>query len=254
MQKEKSFIKEELNKLTEICHVNLKNSKRCQEYLLSRGISAEAISSFKIGFFPQNTNTLKKYVSDDVLKKLTILDYSENSSFSEFFYLVFPIMSEYGDTEAIAGRTLLPDEQREAIGIPKYKNSSYKKSKNLYGLNQARSKILEKQNAIVVEGQLDAITMHDNGFSNTVAICGASFSKRHFLSLAKYTSLITFIMDNDEAGLKAARGIKNKFSNRGISIRFLRPPDSIKDVNDYFNKGNSKKRFLKDFKFFDPGL
>lgn len=254
MQDNNVFITEELNKLSEICHVNLKNSSRCQKYLAGRGISDQAISDFKIGFFPQNINTLTKYVSDDVLKKLAIIDYSENSTFSEFFYLVFPIISEYGDTEAIAGRTLLSDDEREAIGIPKYKNSSYKKSRNLYGLNQARSTILEKQNAIVVEGQLDAITMHDNGFENTVAICGASFSKRHFLSLAKYTNRISFIMDNDEAGLKAARTIRNRFSNRGIVIRFLRPKSNIKDVNAYFGMGKTKQNFFEDFEYFDPGL
>ena len=244
----------ELDILANICQANLNNSDKCKEYLKSRGISSKAITDFKIGFFPQNVSTLIKYVSDETLRKLTIIDYSENSYFSDFFYLVFPIISEYGDTEAIAGRTLLGDNEREVLGLPKYKNSSYKKSRNLYGLNLARPYILERQNVFVVEGQLDTITMHDNGICNTVAICGASFSKRHFLSIAKYTNKITFVMDNDEAGLKAARTIKKKFSNRGVSIRFLKSPNGIKDANEYFALEKTKQNFVEEFKFFNPGL
>ena len=250
-----SSMTEELSNLFDICSMNLKNSQKCKDYLTKdRMLSEQAISTFKIGFFPQNINTLTKYISPDVLKKVAIIDYSERSQFSDFFYLVFPIYSEYGDAEAISGRTLLKDIEREALDIPKYKNSMYKKSNNVYGLNIARSEIVERQNAYVVEGQIDAITMHDNGFKNTVAICGASFSKRHFLSMAKYTDKLTFIMDNDQPGQIAASNIKKKYSNRGISIRFLKPPDNIKDINEYFVKNKTNKNFLNDFKLFDPGL
>ena len=83
----------ELQKLINICHSNLKNSKECLKYLNEkRCISSELISKYKIGFFPQNVKVLTNHVSEDILNKLNILDYSKNSDFANYFYLIFPII------------------------------------------------------------------------------------------------------------------------------------------------------------------
>ena len=206
----------EINKLISICHSNLKNSKKCLKYLIKdRFLDKESILKYKIGFFPQNISMLKEHVSEDVLTKTSILDYYNNSSdFSNYFYLIFPIFSEFNDAIGISGRSLMPDEERAALGIPKYKNSSYKKANILYGLN---------------------------------------FSKNMILKLARYSDKMTFILDADSAGQKTAERIFNKYSNKGIKLRFLRVPEPYKDIDEYFSDPiNSKATFFKDFKQFIP--
>lgn len=243
----------EMKKLIDICHSNLKNSKKCTSYLNNRGISQETISKYKIGYFPQNISKLKKYINSEFLEKSMIVNYSGYSEFSNYYYLVFPINDEYGETKAIMGRSLLRDVERASKNLPKYKNSSYKKSEVLYGLDSARSHILKHRNAFVVEGNFDVMALESNGIKNAVGICGSAFSRGHFYKLARYTDKITFILDNDDAGLKSMNTIYNKFSSRGIKLRFCRLPSGVKDVDEYFHNSNKTiESFYKDLKLFIP--
>ena len=242
----------DLGVLSNICHSNVRNSKACLKYLVKdRGLSKSSIIDNKIGFFPQNISVLLEYVSEDVLNKLSILNYAKDSDFSNYFYLIFPIFSEYGEPVGISGRTLMNDAERAVIGIPKYKNSSYKKANILYGLNKAKEACLNSSNAYVVEGYFDQIAMTQNGLKNSVAICGTSFSQSHFLKLARYTDKITFILDSDDAGVKSAERIYSKYLNKGLEIKFLRVPDGYKDVDEYFRSHNGDS-FLNDFEEIVP--
>ena len=245
---------QELNNLIRICQLNLKNSRDCINYLVKeRGLDKKTILENKIGFFPQNISILKRHVSEELLAKLNVTNFSGGSDFSNYFYLVFPVYSEYNDPVGISGRTLLSDEDRKFIGIPKYKNTSYKKADVLYGLNKSKDCILEKNNVFVTEGYFDYISMSKNGIKNSVAICGTAFSKKHFLKLARYSDKITFILDSDEAGQKSAERIYNKFINKGIRLRFLKIPDGFKDVDEYFaSPQTSIITFFKDFKQIIP--
>jgi len=245
---------QELNNLVRICQLNLKNSKDCINYLVKeRGLDKKSIIDNKIGFFPQNISILKKHISEELLAKLNVTNFSGGSDFSDYFYLVFPIYSEYNDPVGISGRTLLSDEDRKLVGIPKYKNSSYKKADILYGLNKSKNFILEENNVFVTEGYFDYISMSKNGLKNSVAICGTAFSKKHFLKLARYADKITFILDSDEAGQKSAERIYNKFINKGIRLRFLKLPDGFKDVDEYFSSSETSiATFFEDFKQIIP--
>jgi DNA primase len=243
----------ELTKLVKICHANLQNSSECLSYLKEkRGLSDDLISKYKIGFFPQNPSKLDKYVSSSTLQKLNIVDYSGSSRFSEFFYLIFPIFSEYGEVIGIGGRTLLDEGHRSTLELPKYKNSSFKKSNYLYGLNNSRPYILKEQNVYVVEGYFDHISSDANGIKNSVAICGTAFSKNHFLKLARYTSKITFILDGDDGGRNSMSRIFTKFSNHGVKLRFFLLPEGCKDVDEYFSKVGKKDSFLNNLESYIP--
>lgn len=243
----------EMKKLIDICHSNLKNSKECLNYLYDRGVSDEVIGKYKIGFFPQNTNTLSKYVSPEFMRKASVMNYSGYSPFADRYFLILPIHNEYREPIAIIGRTLLDEHQRSLLGLSKYKNSSYKKSKNLYNLENARSAILKKQNCFVVEGNFDAITVASNGIPNVVGICGAAFSRHHLYKLARYTDKITFLLDRDDGGKIAMQRISKKFANKGMKLRFYNLPEGVKDVDDYFNKaGGTRESLLREIKPFIP--
>ncbi len=244
---------ENLFKLIKICHSNLRNSKECMDYLKDqRKIPAEYVSKYKIGYFPKSINTLTNYVDKDVLKDLTIVNMFMESDFQKYFYLIFPIYSEYGDPVAIAGRTLADDNQRNVLGLEKYKNSSYKKTNYLYGLNLSKEDIVKERNVFVTEGYFDQISLSSNGVNNSVAICGTAFTRMHFLKLSRYTDKISFILDSDEAGKKASLSAFSKYSNKGIKLRFYNLPDGVKDIDEYFRLGGSRANLLKDLKLFIP--
>ena len=243
----------ELSLLADICYSNLKNSKDLMKYLVNeRGISIESIKRHKIGFVPQNLKKLTEFISESLLLKLNIAETPYRSQFSDYFSLVFPIYSEHGDVMGISGRTLLSDIDRRSIGIPKYKNSSYKKSDILYGLSDAIEEILDAQNVYVVEGYFDKIAMDASGIKNVVAICGTAFSQKHFIKLARYTNKITFILDSDDAGVSSMRRIYDRYVNRGIKMRFLKIPSPFKDADEFF-RNKTVDNFEKEFKQIIPG-
>lgn len=245
----------ELGRLIDICHSNLKNSKKHISYLKSRGVTQLDISKNRVGYFPQNVSMLSKYVPSDLMVRKNIISMDKSSYFSDYFNLIIPIYSEFGSPIGISGRTLLNDEERSFIGIPKYKNSSYKKSNILFGLNNARSSILSNNNVYVVEGYFDQISLARSNVNNCVAICGTAFSNFHFLNLAKYTDKITFILDNDDAGVKSMERIYHKYSNKGIKIRFLKIPNQYKDIDEMLSCNDFKREdFLSVTKTIVPGI
>lgn len=244
-----SIDKNEMEKLINICHLNLKNSNECLEYLKQkRGFSDIEIEKYCLGYFPRNTDILSKHISSQFLNDNLIVKYNGYSKFADRYYLIIPIYNDYGEPIAIMGRTLLSDSDRSAIGIPKYENSSYKKSSTLYGLYQARSFILKEKNVFVVEGNFDTISMDSNGIHNVVGICGAAFSRAHLYKLARYTDQITFLLDSDDAGQRSMDAIYKKFSNKGIKLRFCKLPDGYKDVDEYFKSGKSREDFFAEIK------
>jgi len=244
----------EMSKLIDICHLNLTNSNESLNYLQSeRGLSLESIEKYKIGYFPQSVSKLIEFVSEGVLNKLSIVDYSGNSKFSEFFHLIFPIFSEYGEPIGIGGRCLLDPIERGVFNLPKYNNSTFKKGDYLYGLDKSRGSMFRESNAYVVEGYFDHIALDSNGINNSVAICGTSFSKNHMLKLSRYTDKITFVLDRDDGGRKSMERIYLKYCNKGIKLRFLSLPPNCKDIDDYFLKGGTAESFSEDLDKYIPG-
>jgi len=236
--------------LIEICHKNLKNSEDACMYLKDRGITRKCAEKYKIGFFPQNISMLKGYVDENFLIKKCILKGPYHSDFCDFNKLIIPILNEYGDAVGIVGRCL-GGMDHKALGIPKYKNSSFKKSNVLFGMNLAYESILKKDRVFVVEGYLDHLAMTKNGILECVALGGTAFSKSHLLKLLRLTNNIYFIYDSDDAGQLNASRVKAKFDSEFINMSFLKGPDDIKDVDEFFCKYN-KSEFFKRFKRFNP--
>lgn len=248
---------QELEKIIQICQHNLSNSEECQSYLKeTRGLSDELIEKYRFGYFPRNVNKLLEYVEEESLLRLGIISSNRGMKYSKFsdnYYMVMPIFSEYGVPMGIFGRTLLSDYERKVLRIPKYKNSIYKKSKVLFGLNLSREEIIKKNRAYVVEGQFDHIALRANGIKNVVATCSAGFSRSHFIKLSRYTKNIYFIPDNDDAGKKSIDSNHKKFSGRGIGINFLKVPDTCKDIDDYLSlEGKSYRTLVKEIKKVVP--
>lgn len=238
----------ELSKLIDICHDNLKKTRIGKEYVLGeRNLSKDAVLRNKIGFFPRNIDRLTEYVSAEWLKLAGLMDYDGTSQYSNYYSIVFPIYDDYGEPIAISARTMLSKEERENLGIPKYKNSTFSKAQTLFGLHIARESILANQQVFVVEGNLDQISMYDAGITNTVACCGTGFSRQHLVKLARYTDKITVMLDDDEAGWNSTESIHNRYLNCGVNFRFVKLPDGYHDAGEYFlDNGKTMNDFRED--------
>jgi DNA primase len=212
---------------------------RAREYLLGRGLNEEMIAKFRIGYAPDSgfllRDRLKNEFSEEVLRESGLFSWKEAASdeqramskpeadssegrsqltahssslaamYSKFRNRVmFPISSEAGKVIAFTGRTLATDEKSG----PKYLNSPetpiYSKSRVLFNLDLAKEWIKKFDYAILVEGQMDCISVFAAGFQNVIASSGTAFTELQAKLLGRFTKNVVVNFDPDTAGAKAA--------------------------------------------------
>jgi DNA primase len=177
------------------------------KYLNNRNIPNTTIQKFALGFAPKEG--LKKYLEQhntslSLMHKAGLIAKGDSGNIYEVFRnrVMFPIFNIYGKIIGFGGRTM------ENIQ-PKYLNSPetllFKKSESFYGENRAISASYKMGNIILVEGYMDVISMHEAGFTNTLASLGTAINEKHLLKLWKYTDEIILCLDGDAAGVKATK-------------------------------------------------
>lgn len=227
-----------LTKAIQLCHANLYNEERVLKYLHARGISDTTANVFRLGAFPADVNVLVRFVGKRLLIKCGLINIDKDTgvitSKFETHKLIIPIYDATGDPVAIIGRSLISEKARESAGLPKYINTFYKKSQNLFGLNLTKDCIREKGKAFVVEGNFDVITAYQNGMRNIVASSGAFLSNTQVAILSRYTDDIRLLLDNDDAGRLATERVLKKYQLAGMSFRAAKLPDEVKDLDEYF--------------------
>lgn len=177
-----------------------------RKYLRGRGYDGEAIRRFKIGWAPEGWDTLCRalHLPTDVARDTGLGYVSKIGKLNDSFQsrILFPIFDAQGQPIAFGGRKM-PDAEG-----PKYKNSSetklYSKSRVLYGLNWAKSQIVEQGEVIVCEGYTDVIAFHRSGLPRAVATCGTALADEHFQILKNFARRIVLAYDADAAGQSAA--------------------------------------------------
>lgn len=179
-------------------------------YLKGRALSEETIKKFGLGCSPKYSGALYKYLkskgySDEILKESGLFNIDERRGMQDKFWnrVMFPIMDVNNRVIGFGGRVM-------GDAKPKYLNSPetkiFDKSRNLYGLNIARTS--RKPYLIICEGYMDVIAMHQAGFTNAVASLGTALTSGHASLMSRYTKEVLLTYDSDEAGQKAAlRGI-----------------------------------------------
>jgi DNA primase catalytic core len=200
-------------------HHNLKSMTEehaSQKYLVKRGLNAEIVEKFRLGLSTDDWSGLGKLFESKGVplsagEALGLLKPKKNPPKSgpksdQYFdlfreRLMFPIFSPTGDVIGFGGRTLTDQ-------LPKYVNSSdspvFNKSRVLYGLHETGKFIRAQDEAIVVEGYMDAISLYAAGIKNVVAILGTAFTPEHAKLLKRYTLNVKMLLDGDEAGINAA--------------------------------------------------
>lgn len=233
--------------LTDVCHKLLLENNRLLSYLKdNRNLSNDTISKYKLGAFPEDLRELyKRYNLDPVQLREQNIIWNANHSQFKLYPIVIPIEGIDGRTVAIGCRTILDNDKRKEIGIPKYRNSNYKKTSYLYGLDRAVCSIRKNNKVFVVEGYFDVITAHQKGIKNVVATCGTMFSTRQLVMLTRYTKNICLLFDNDIAGHKSAKTIMERYKDFSSDINFTCKftPQGYKDVDEYISKGGDVSLF-----------
>lgn len=221
-------------------HEYLKTSPHAAEaraYLERRGLSAETCERFRIGYAPQAWDALQKAlvprgVSVETLVKVGLARARERGEGHYDLFrnrIIFPIMNSRGRVIAFGGRVL--DDS-----LPKYLNSGetplFTKGRHLYALNVAREAIRASGQAIVVEGYMDAIALHQAGIANAVASLGTALTGPQASLLQQYAREIIIAYDADAAGERATMRGLEILSATGCSLRVATVPDG-KDPDEY---------------------
>lgn len=202
------------------------------DYLKKRQLSDKTINTFGLGYAPQLTGDLyrmlkEKGYDDELLKESGLFTYEKGIREKFWNRVIFPIMDINNKVIGFGGRVM-------GDGKPKYLNSPetklFDKSKNLYGLNVARSS--RKNNLIICEGYMDVISMHQAGFNQAVASLGTALTPGHARLMKRYTDNVLITYDSDEAGEKAAlRAIpilkEAGLSTKVINMRPYKDPDEF---------------------------
>lgn len=182
------------------------NGRLAYDYLRNkRQLSDETIVHFGLGASGQYKDALYRYIKDkgyrdEILKETGLFVYDERGVRDRFFNRVmFPIMNVNNKVIGFGGRVM-------GDGQPKYLNSPetklFDKSRNLFGLNIARSS--RKNNIIICEGYMDVIALHQAGFNQAVASLGTALTTGHASLMKRYTEDVLVCYDSDGAGTKAA--------------------------------------------------
>ena len=227
----------EINKAAaQYFYVQLKSEqgKAGYTYLRERRLSDETIRAFGLGYSNKYSDDLYRYLRskgypEEMIRQAGLISIDEKHGVYDKFWnrVMFPIMDVNSRVIGFGGRVM-------GDAKPKYLNSPetpiFDKSRNLYGLNRARSS--RKPYFLLCEGYMDVIAMHQAGFTNAVASLGTALTAGHASLIRRYVQEVYLTYDSDEAGTKAALRAVPILREAGISAKVIRM-DPYKDPDEF---------------------
>jgi DNA primase len=205
--------------------------KTFTDFLEKRKLSAETVEKWQIGYAPRN-NVLLKYLDSlpgadgelarNVALEIKIVRHNEErNSFYDFFRdrVMFPIHDHGGQVRGYSGRAVLPEQQQKYMNS--FESFVFDKGSILFGFFFAKTPIRQADRAILVEGNIDVITMHQFGFTETIGTMGTALSDASVRLLSNLTKHVYLGLDSDAAGKKAMQRINADFLPLGILPRYL---------------------------------
>ena len=212
---------------------------RAREYMSARGITPEAIKTFRLGYAPESFNDMRdrlgKFFNEEVLRASGLFSSKERDDgsagplYARFRKrITFPICNEQGRPIAFTARLL--DAVDEKSG-PKYLNSPetplYTKGQVLFNLDKAKAGIKELGFALLVEGQMDCISVYMGGVQNVIATSGTAFTEHQVRMLARFTKNVVLNFDPDSAGMNAAEKTISQLVEEDFSVRVVILADGL---------------------------
>ncbi|MGO8757998.1 MAG: DNA primase [Terracidiphilus sp.] len=203
-----------------------------REYLAGRGLSDEGIKRFRIGYGPDSYNALRDRLSgmadQETLRASGLFsskeqgDGSQGPIYDRFRKrVVFPISNESGRVIAFTARTLETGEKAGAKYINSPETPLYSKGQVLFNLDKAKPAIRALEFALLVEGQMDCISVFLAGIQNVIATSGTAFTEQQVAILKRHTSQVVVNFDPDTAGANAAEKSIALLTEEGFSVRIV---------------------------------
>lgn len=218
----------------------LKKTPAVSEYLAKRGLKPETIEEFGLGFAPDQNDGLLlalrgKGIRPEDAARAGLIVRSERGLYFDRFRgrVMFPIANHIGKVVGFIGR-ILPEYERAEVG--KYINSPetpiFTKSRILYGFHKTKRDIRDANAALLVEGQMDFLTVWQDGVKNAVATSGTALTPEHLTTLRRFADQLIVSFDTDEAGWAAGERAVDLANAFDFSVRVLTVPGA-KDPADY---------------------
>ncbi len=238
---------------------NLKSSTSTLEYLRERKVSDEVIERFKLGYALDSWDALirqaqTKSLTESDLEKAGLVVRSEKDTLYDRFRgrLVFTIFNTVGKAIAFGARTLKAEETAKYINSPE--TPLYQKARVLYGLSHSRSEIRRREEAIVVEGYFDFLSLYQAGIKNVVASSGTAFTREQAQLLGRSAPSVILMFDSDSAGQQAALRSVDYLFEAGLEVKVVmlpkgEDPDSLvgaggaEAVNEQLSQAQSFVQF-----------
>jgi len=274
LRKQDPKIRSERQKLYEICELatrffekQLEDSKTGQTvkaYLLGRGLTADSIKKWRVGYAPDVWQSLSDFLDSrgykkEEIEKAGLALTSEKGSFYDRFRgrIIFPIVDFNSQVIGFGGRVF--GEKKEEKEIAKYVNTPqtmlYDKSRILYGLDKGKMEIRKKDSCILVEGYMDVIMVSQAGFENVVATSGTALTPFQLKILKRYSDNLLTAFDMDAAGdMATKRGIDlaqaQNFNLKVITLaENMDPAEMILKNLKGWQEGLDKAKSILDFYF-----
>ena len=224
---------------------------RGRDYCRERELDAATCKRYRLGFAPGRGALIahlgqKGFTPREMIDANVALSGRNGQLMDRFFdRLMFPIFDDQGRCVAFGGRAL----DKDKAGA-KYLNSSetaiFHKGRQLYGFNWAKDSIVARDEAIVVEGYISAMTCWKAGITNVVAVLGTALTETHVKTLTRFTRKVIYLFDGDEAGQRAAKRAVQFIEQDDIDLRCVTLPDGM-DPDDYVRAhGGESLRALLD--------
>jgi DNA primase len=206
--------------------------RAARAYLADRGMRDDAIARFRIGFAPSDGQALTRHLAEagfdapSVEKSGLVLRNQESGNRFDRFRrrVIFPIANESGKVVAFGGRALGDDQ-------PKYLNSPetliYTKGRVLYNLDKAGQAIRKQEQAVLVEGYMDCISVASAGVDHVVATCGTSLTEGQIRLLARFARRVVVNYDPDTAGRAATERSLTLLLEEGLEAKVLALPEGL---------------------------
>lgn len=225
---------------------SLAQTPEVTRYLLARGLTEATIEEFRLGYAPGGYEALlgwlrRQKASLELAEEADLVLKGEHERLRDRFVdrVMFPISDLEGRTIAFGGRALRAD-------VPaKYLNSRetpiFQKGRTLYGLHLAKRAIPENGFAVIVEGYMDLIALHQAGIHNSVAGLGTAFTDQNAATLQRYLgkeAYLVFCYDGDSAGMRAVEANASKFESMGVDLRVAALPEGA-DPDTYIQQHGS---------------
>ncbi|MFY7842606.1 MAG: DNA primase [Rhabdochlamydiaceae bacterium] len=225
----KTALKEVLNQASLLFHFLLLYSAEAEEfltYLYNRGIDIDFIKAFQIGYAPKDPYLIGRLLEKMGFKELLLEEagllnvYNDYGKRKSFFIerIMFPVRDIHGAVIGFSARKI-KDQAKGGKYVNSPETLLFKKSQILFGLSYSRSKITKQKEAIIVEGQLDALRLIHAGFNYTVASQGTAFGEIHAKELINLgVNKVYLCMDGDVAGREATVKVGHIFQKKGIDV------------------------------------